>query len=146
MLLLGLILQVCAGRWIVSPWWVPDFLLVSLVMGLLAAGGRRGTLIAWAAAAAMGLSVEHPVSVAAAYASAGAVVLVLAQRADLTEPRLQGVLLGILEAVLVGVGFALADRVSLALIGFGVVRVVMTLAAFGILRRVLGLGRGEVGR
>lgn len=124
------------GRWVASPWLMPDVSLVGLLVALQRAPEHRLSLLVLAslgvtAAAAPAGGVAGP-----AYLGAGALFAWASTQWNLRAPAVHAATLGSIEALLVASWWALSRLpVTLALVGFGISKVVLTVAWGLLLRR-----------
>ena len=97
----GALLLISVGRWVASPWFVPDLMLVGLVVAMSHASEQSSiTPAVLGSLVAMLTSTSHAVVIGGAYLVVGAVLNVLAGRVDLANPFIQLIVLGAAEGCL----------------------------------------------
>jgi len=101
---LGTLFHLALGRWVASPWLVPDLTLVSMVLAMAQAPEHSMKLTLLGSCLAMVLTPYQPVLVGLAYTAAGGLVSLLALRWDFDVPLMPLLATGAAEAMLLALG------------------------------------------
>ncbi len=143
----GAVSHLLVGRWVNSPWLMPDLTLV----GMMLAMGRFPEQ-AWRIAGLSGWfamigSVRQPGLVGFAYAGAGGLARWIATRWDVSRPAVQLLAVGLTEGFILIVTLCVEStrsplvqaglRLTPALCGLSLVKVLTTVASFFLIRRVI---------
>ena len=152
----GVLWHLILGRWLSSPWVVPDVTLASVVLAMartprqpLNASSRFAHSGQWgepvhamgpalvAGLLVMLLSVRKPLLMGTAYVGAGWLVRSLALRWDLTSPAMQRAAVAIAEACVLAVELFLTITVTPGLLFLSAARLVMTVACLPLFRWIV---------
>ena len=134
-LVISLLAHLAVGRWVASPWLMPDVSLVGLLVALQRAPQYRLPLLALAS---LGATVAAPGGGLAgpAYLGAGGLFVWASTQWDLRAPAVQAAVLGGIEALLVAIWCALSrPPVTPALLGLGAGKIALTVAWGRLLHR-----------
>ncbi len=132
--------QLLWGGIVSSPWWVPDLILVMMVLRVRRAPEDAVPLVLCAALMATGLTQEHPWAAASAYGTAGWVVVQMMAQLDLAGSTMPLVMVGAGETLLLMVWVVLSQAtVSLESFLLAGVRVGLTVGCFSVLRHLMGM-------
>lgn len=138
MLGVGTLIQVSVGRWVGSPWVVPDLILISMILAMAKVPEDPPMSPGlWGAVLAMVATLHEPVAVGLAYLGAAWLVRRLAFRLDLADPTIQLMIVGIGEAFLLGVWLMLDSRLRVGMVTLFVVRLGMTVGCVPMMRRLV---------
>lgn len=119
-----------------SPWWVPDLTLAGLVLAVIRVPRRWLLFSATAALWVAMWAVRHPASIFVGYLAVGAVVRLLSESWDVSDPRVLCVLAAAASA-LVTYGMLWIDDIwSLPLIGLAAEHVLVTGLSVPVIGRV----------
>lgn len=130
----GAVIQGALGRWVSSPWWSPDLLVICLLLALVAQPTRATVWIATAAATAAILAAGQPVLVASMYLACGALFRWIGARWNLADGSVQLAGVALAESLLASAWLIGAGAVTLDEAAGAVVRVLLTAAALPIVR------------
>ncbi|MBI4323525.1 MAG: hypothetical protein HY596_04525 [Candidatus Omnitrophica bacterium] len=125
--------QMAIGRWVSSPWLVPDLTLLSMAVLILRLPGHPLTPAWLAGVAAMALAVQHPLWMGMAYLAAGAAVKWMAHQWEVTDPSRERLVIGIAQGGLL-ILLASTGPVTVGLIVMGGLRVGLTLLCLPLMR------------
>ncbi len=120
-----------------SPWWVPDFTLVGLVMAVALAPHRWFVLAMLAGVAAMVWAIRFPGPILMTYLIIGMGVRVMTMHWDMADARVQALTVSVASLLVTLECLWLHELWSLSLLGLTGVHVVMTVLAVPVTRRVL---------
>lgn len=138
MLGVGTLIQVSVGRWVGSPWVVPDLILISMILAMAKVPEDPPMSSGlWGAVLAMVATLHEPVAVGLAYLGTAWLVRRLASRLDLADPTIQLMVVGIGEVLLLGVWLMLDSRLCVGVVMLSVVRLGMTVGCVPFMRRVV---------
>ena len=120
-----------------SPWWVPNLTLVGLIVGLAREPRHWVALSGAAGLFTMMWAVRFPQPILLGYLLIGGGVRTLAQHWDLSDARVQALLIGLASAAMTASSLWLDHLWSLALVGLAGIHVAVTLLAAPVARRVM---------
>lgn len=97
----GVLLHVALGRWVASPWMVPDLTLVSLVLVLMRSRPANSIRpVVLTSLLAMAFTVHHPFQAGGAYLVVGWGIKTVMSRFEATRGFLPLITIGVAEALL----------------------------------------------
>jgi len=133
---LGVLSHLAIGRWLPSPWLVPDLTMLSVAVLILRLPGHPLAPAWLAGVAAMALAVHHPLWAGMAYLAAGAAVKWMAHQWEVTVPSRERLVIGIAQG---GLLILLASRgpVTAGLIVMGGLQVGLTLLCLPLMRALV---------
>ncbi|MBI3319970.1 MAG: hypothetical protein HYZ89_05235 [Candidatus Omnitrophica bacterium] len=134
---LGVLSHLAIGRWIASPWWVPDLTLLSIVVTMARYPGQAFLPALYGGLLMMLFTVHHAVAVGLSYVGAGVLTKLLATQGDLATPFLQQVIVGVAEIGLLAVALFLNRTASLELLELSGAKVLVTVACIPFMRRLV---------
>ena len=121
---------------IASPWWVPNFTLVGLIVTVTRRPGQWMWLSGAAGLLTIVWAARFPQQILVGYLGLGCLVQWLARQWDVGDWRVQCALVGI-AALLMSLGALwLEDLWSLCLLGLAAAQVMMTVIAVPFVRRL----------
>jgi len=134
---LGVFVQLILGRWLPSPWLVPDLTLVGvlLVMARMPQHSLGPALMA--GLLVMAVTVQQSLVVGLAYVGAGGLMRLLSSWWDLADPFLQPMALALAEAFLLVIWFLLGVPITLGLLLLGGLRLLVTVASLLLVRLLI---------
>ena len=135
----SILLQVAGGRWLASPWWMPDVMFAGFLLIIMTSDRRALVSALWAmVVVSTVVSVGHPLGTGLAYLAAGGFLVWISSQWDLAQPSLQFAALGAAEGVLL-VLCLMGHRTGLAwgLLPLVIVRIGMTVLSWPVLRRLM---------
>ena len=122
----GTALHVVLGRWVASPWLMPDLTLISMVLAMtLPSQSLLGPALL-AGFFVMLSTPQQPLLLGGTYVGAGWLIQVLALRWDLTDSTLQQLTVGAAEAGLLAMWLMLNAQVTMGLLLLAGMKLVMT--------------------
>ncbi|MBI4598355.1 MAG: hypothetical protein HY737_08160 [Candidatus Omnitrophica bacterium] len=119
-----------------SPWWVPDLLVVALVVAMSAQPNRWVALSAAAGLCQSVWAVRFPWHIVMSYVGVGWLAMLAHARWNAADWRVQALAVGAGVAMVTAVGLGLDALWSLDAIGLAGVRVGLTVLSFFLLRRI----------
>jgi hypothetical protein len=135
---LSVIAHVGLGRFVASPWLMPDLTLIGLASVVMARPDAAGLPIALTAALVVPVAGGHPWVVAALYAAGGLAIRRLAAGWDLAGPWVPMVVVALIEAMLIAWWLLLDGFDRLTLAGPALARIVLTAVCLPIVSRLTG--------
>jgi len=102
------LLHLVLGRWMPSPWVMPDLTVTSMVLAILLLPRRPLGPAAAGGAMVMLTTVHHPLAMGAAYAAAGGLVKLCSGWWDLTSPAFQRAAVIAAQLLLLAVAFVVS--------------------------------------
>ena len=122
-----------------SPWWVPDLVLIGLILGVIAEPSRWLTFSLCAGAFHALAAVRHPGVFFIGDLAIGGLTLIAPAPWDMAPRQLEGVLVGVSSVALMAVACWLDELWSMALVGLMLWRMSLTLLSVGLVRRLVPL-------
>ena len=119
-----------------SPWWVPDLTLVGLIVAIGRSSDRWAVCSGLTGLTTAIWAIRFPQLILAGSLFLGWIVHALAKQWDITDLRLQWLLVAVLSCVTTFGWLWLEDLWSLRLIGIGFVHVLMTSLSVPLIRRL----------
>ncbi|MBI3087964.1 MAG: hypothetical protein HYY91_03665 [Candidatus Omnitrophica bacterium] len=132
----GTCLHLLLGRWVLSPWLMPDLTFLSMASALLLMPGRPFSAVLVGGVLVTLMSVERPLLMGLAYAGAGWLVLRSAVVWDVETPALQRLLIAAGESLILALGLIGVPWTAELLAGT-VVRLGMTIVCLPLVRSVV---------
>lgn len=124
------------GRWILSPWLMPDLTFLGMALAVLLIPGRPFSAVLVGGVLVTLMSVERPLLMGLGYAGAGWLVLRSAVIWDVTTPALQRFIIGGGESLILVLGFIGVPMTPGLLLG-AVVRLGVTIACLPLVRSIV---------
>ena len=134
---MGALGHLAIGRWVASPWLVPDLTLVIIVVTMIRCPGYSLSPALYGGLLVMLFTIHHSVAVGLAYVGAGVLTKLLATQWNVASPFLQQAMVGVAETGLVMVALFLNRAASLTLLGLAGAKVLITVACVPLLRRLV---------
>jgi len=133
---IGVLSHIAIGRWVPSPWLVPDLTMLSVAVLILRLPGHPLTPAWLAGVAAMTLAVHHPLWMGMAYLSAGAAVKWMAHQWEVADPSRERLVIGLAQGGLL-ILLASTGPVTVGLIVMGGLQVGLTLLCLPLMRALV---------
>lgn len=102
------LLHLVLGRWMPSPWLMPDLTVTSMVLAILLLPRRPLSPAAAGGTLVMLTTVHHPLAMGAAYAAVGGLIKLCAGWWDLTAPAFQRAAVIAAQLLLLAVAFVVS--------------------------------------
>ena len=129
--------QFLLGRWISSPWLMPDLALLSILLVVMRDPRHALGPVLFGGCCVMLLTVRHPVLIGLAYAGAGGLVRRLASQWDLTAAPMQRIVVGVMEGLLLTWFMVLSAPVRGGLCMLAMPRLIVTVLCLPLVRAVV---------
>ena len=133
----GALSHLVLGRWVVSPWLMPDLMLLTVFLAMVHTPGHPIGPALLGGLVAMLSAVHHPLLVGLAYLGAGWLIKWLAARWDLADGAMPWVAVGVAEGMLIAVWLFLATPVTFRLLLLSGVKVLLTIACLPLVKRLV---------
>ena len=133
-LLLSLVAQVFVIGCVPSPWWVPDFAVIGLVLAVVSAPAQWFVLSLVAGLWMMSWAIRFPETILLSYLMLGWVVRLLVRRVDVADGRVQWIIAGTASVLMTFGALWLDGLWSLSLLGLASGHVVITILALPLVR------------
>ena len=130
---MAMLSQIALGRWLPSPWFVPDLTLLGMAVLILRLPEHPFAPAWLAGVAAMTLAGRHPLWVGLAYLAAGVAVKWMARQWEVTEPFRERLVIGIAQGGLL-ILLASTGPVTVGLIVMAGLQVGLTLLCLPLMR------------
>ena len=128
MVTVGVLIHVVAGSWVSSPWVLPDLTLIVLTLVLTRSSQPPAVRpILLTSLLVMWFTARHPLLAAASYLGVGWLIRTLASRWDVRQGVFPLVIIGLAEAVLLGVWLLTIGPIPRAPVAAAATRWVVTL-------------------
>ena len=122
-----------------SPWWVPDLVLIGLILGVMAEPSRWLTLSLCAGLFHALTAIRHPGVFFIGDLVIGGLTWIAPTPWDMTPRQLERILVGVSSVALMAVACWLDELWSMALVGLMLWRMGLTLLSVGLVRRLVPL-------
>ena len=138
-------MQLLIGCWIVqlvlaqampSPWWVPDLIVAGLIVAVIRQPSRWMTLSVMASLCQALWALRAPGQLMGSYLAVGGVTAVVHTRWDLTDRRLQLLLVMAASVMMTGVGFWLDEVWSAPIIAAALLRLGLTVISLAVITQI----------
>jgi hypothetical protein len=123
---LGALFHLALGRWVASPWLVPDLTLVSVISAMARAPEYSMNLVLLGGCLAIALAPSQCWWAGFAFAAAGGLVILLGLRWDLDVPLTQLLATGAAEAMLLVLAGCAGIRVTPGLVVLSGIKTLIT--------------------
>ena len=133
---IGVLSHIAIGRWVPSPWLVPDLTMLSVAVLILRLPGHPLTPAWLAGVAAMTLAGPHPRWTGMACLAAGATVKWMAHQWEVTDPSRERLVIGIAQGGLL-ILLASTGPVTVELIVMAGLQVGLTLLCLPLMRALV---------
>jgi len=128
--------SLCLSPWIASPWLRPDWLLVAMALVLIREPRRVSLdLGVFAGCLAALTAIDHPLRAGSCYVAVSWVMMELAARFEMSQPKLQWVAIAGLILIAEMGAVVWVGSPTLMLLGVAGVKGVVTLLTYGALAR-----------
>lgn len=127
-------LHLALGRWIPSPWFMPDLTVTGMVLAILLLPDRPISPAIISGALMMLCSVAHPLAVGVMYPIVGGLVKYAAGQWDLSQPQRQRAVVVAAQALLLFLTTPLHSRLTGELLWLSLVHLFLTALCVPVVR------------
>lgn len=129
--------QMALGRWVASPWFMPDLTLTGIVLAVILVPGRPLGPACLGGLAVLLLSVQHPVAMGGMLLGVGVLVKGAAGQWDLTAPSLQRVAVACAQGTFLAAQIALGASLTRDLLVLAISHLLITTLCVPLVRSLL---------